>query len=562
MILIKSLSISRKLGTIVIIALLGYIMIVTLTLMNIRSTLMHDREDMLRQMVETSTSIVRTYVDRARSGEMPQAEAQKRAAESLRMMRFDGNSNYFFILDFNAQTIMHGADPKLDGTDMSGVTSVSGERPFLKISETGRTGAGFVLYHWKRPNSEAVVPKLSYVTGIPEWQWSIGTGIYIDDVDTLFFRKALELGTISLLVILTLGAIAVLIARDTSTAVTTLTREMNSLSAGNTDLDIGGGERRDEIGAMSRAVMVFRDNMIHNRALREQQDAEDRLKTERAGRIEALTAAFDAEVARLVAAVTTSATRLEATAEDMTGISRQTSAQATSVAAAAEQASANVHTVASAAEELSASIRAITERVGTASDLARQAAEQVSLSTGQINRLQQATQSIGEVVSLITAIADQTNLLALNATIEAARAGDAGKGFAVVANEVKTLANQTSRATEEIRAQIDNVQAQTRLAVDAIARTGTAIENVSAVSSAIAEAVGEQDHATREIAHSVEQASAGTQDVTGNIHGVTAAAQKTGAVSADVLTAATELTAHADDLKALVDRFLSEVRTA
>ncbi|GAB3117291.1 methyl-accepting chemotaxis protein [Novispirillum itersonii] len=562
MLSIKSLRISRKLGSIVMIALIGYIAIGALALINIRSTLVNDRRDMLQHMVETSVNIIQTYLDQAKSGQIPEQEAQRKAAEALRMMKFEGRNNYFFILDFDAKIVMHGADPKIDGKDMRNFTSPTGEKPFVTVAEAGRTGAGFIHYNWKRPGNDTIVPKLSYVVGIPDWKWSVGTGVYIDDIDSQFNRKALELGALSLLIILTMGVFALWIARDTSRAVRTLTAEMNSLSSGNTDIAIHGGDRGDEIGDMSRAVVVFRDNLIHNRALRDRQEADDRHRTERATRIETLTASFDADIARLVSGVITSAGRLEQTAEEMAAISQQTSTQATSVAAAAEQASANVNTVASAAEELSASIRSITDRVDEASGLARHAADQVALSTAQIDRLAQATRSIGEVVSLITAIADQTNLLALNATIEAARAGDLGKGFAVVANEVKTLANQTSRATEDIRIQIDNVQTQTRLAVEAIASTGKAIGQVSSVSAAIAEAVGEQDHATREIAHSVEQASAGTQEVTGNIHGVTAAAQKTGDVSTDVLTAAGTLTANADDLKTLVDRFLADVRSA
>jgi methyl-accepting chemotaxis protein len=234
--------------------------------------------------------------------------------------------------------------------------------------------------------------------------------------------------------------------------------------------------------------------------------------------------------------------------------------QAASVAAAAEQASSNVQTVASATEELSASIREIGQQVNTSASIAADAVTAADEANTQVLGLTSAAEKIGAVVQLITDIANQTNLLALNATIEAARAGDAGKGFAVVAGEVKTLANQTAKATEEIAGQIAAVQSGTTAVVRAVENINSVIGDLGQIASAVASAVQQQTAATAEIARNVEQAAAGTHEVTANIQSVEAAAQETGAAAAQINASATELSRQAEFLRTEVTRFLEQVR--
>ncbi|MFA7430552.1 MAG: globin-coupled sensor protein [Rhodospirillaceae bacterium] len=269
---------------------------------------------------------------------------------------------------------------------------------------------------------------------------------------------------------------------------------------------------------------------------------------------------FENEVHGMVEIVAAAATELQATSQSMAETAEATSRQASVVASAAEEAAQNVQTVASAAEELHASISEISRQVGESNRISREAVEEAQRTNQLVTGLAAAADKIGEVVRLINDVASQTNLLALNATIEAARAGDAGKGFAVVANEVKNLANQTARATEEISNQINEVQAATKTAVGAIQGIGTTIGQINEIAAAIAAAVEEQGAATREIARNVQEASTGTTEVTSNIHNVTEASSETGHAAKEVLTASRELASQSERLKSKVDAFLTDIR--
>jgi len=256
--------------------------------------------------------------------------------------------------------------------------------------------------------------------------------------------------------------------------------------------------------------------------------------------------------------VASASTELQNTAQAMSATAEQTNVQAGAVAAASEEASTNVQTVAAAAEELSSSLEEVGRQVVESSSIAKSAVEEAAKTNTSVEGLSEAAQKIGEVVELINDIASQTNLLALNATIEAARAGEAGKGFAVVANEVKSLANQTAKATEEISAQISSMQSATNEAVGAIKGIGQTIGNINDIASTIASAVEEQTAATQEIARNVQQASAGTAEVSSNITGVTQAATETGSSAEEVLNAAKELSTQAEQLRSDIEDFMRE----
>ncbi len=350
--------------------------------------------------------------------------------------------------------------------------------------------------------------------------------------------------------------------RGISRPIQLMAAAMRDLAARDMAIVVPGLGRRDEVGAMAAAVQVFKDSMITADRLAAEQEADRVVKTQRSGRLEVLVRDFEARVASLVDMLSAGSTEMEVTARSMSSTATQTNQQASTVTAAAEEASAGVQTVAAAAEELTASIREISRQMSQSAKATAKAVEDARRTDIIVRALAEGAQKIGDVVQLISGIAAQTNLLALNATIEAARAGDAGKGFAVVASEVKSLATQTAKATEEIAAQIKQIQGATGDAVNAINGIATTIDDVNVIASNIAAAVEEQGAATAEIARNVQQTAQSTQDVTVNITGVSQAANDTGAAADQVLRAAGGLAQQAEALTAEVNSFVAGVRAA
>ncbi len=338
---------------------------------------------------------------------------------------------------------------------------------------------------------------------------------------------------------------------------------LRELADGKLDGEIFGLDRRDEIGEIAQSMQVFKQNAQEVERLKaEQLQREEQALADKRIAMNELADRFQASVGGIVSTVSSAATEMQTTAQAMASTAEETSHQASAVAAASEQASSNVQTVASAAEELSGSVNEISRQVAQSTSIAGKAVSEADKTNLAVQGLAEAAQRIGAVVELINQIASQTNLLALNATIEAARAGDAGKGFAVVASEVKSLANETAKATEEISAQIQAMQGATADAVKAIQGIGSIIAEISEITTTIASAVEEQGAATQEIARNVQQASQGTQEVSSNISGVTQAAGETGAAASQVLGAAGELARQGDRLQGEVEKFLVAVRAA
>jgi methyl-accepting chemotaxis protein len=381
-------------------------------------------------------------------------------------------------------------------------------------------------------------------------------------------RQEISLATT---VMLALGALTLIgsvlfvwlyVGRNILRRIGNLQRSMQLLSGGDLESEIYQSSQHDEIAAMASSLQVFRESMIEARSLSADQDQDRSAKAERASRMEARIVEFEAAVRTTLDGLQKSANSMQTTAQSMSATADQSSALVSAVASAAEQTSLNVQSVSSGTEELSSSIAEIGRQVVSSAQIARKAVDEAGQTDATMQGLAENAGRISAVVDLIQVIASQTNLLALNATIEAARAGEAGRGFAVVASEVKNLANQTAKATEEIRAQIADVQQMTTSAVGAIRNIGHTIGEINDVTSAIAAAMEEQGAATREIARNIQHAAGGSSEVSSNIVGVSTASAEAGSAAGEVLSASSALRREADMLRSEIDAFLSNIRAA
>ncbi len=358
------------------------------------------------------------------------------------------------------------------------------------------------------------------------------------------------------------AAIAFFTSRSIAAPLVNMTIAMRKIADGDLETQIPARKRKDEIGKMSDAVDIFKQNAIRNRELEaEQEKQKQRSEEEKRTMMHELADDFDASVGGIIETVSAASTELNATAQAMSSIADETSSQSAAVAAASEEAATNVQTVAAASEEMSNSIAEINQQVNQASSAAKQAVSEVEKTGSQMQALAATADKINDVIGMISDIAEQTNLLALNATIESARAGEAGKGFAVVASEVKGLAGQTAKATEDIVAQVNEIQAATKQAVVSMADIAEVIRQVDETSTAIAAAMEEQGLATQEISRNVQEAASGTEEVTRNITGVSQASQEAGAASGEVMSAADELSRQSEKLKSEIGKFISQIRT-
>ena len=525
----------------------------------VEESLIASRQEQTRRLVETTSSLVDEYIDRAKNGELSEEEAKTRALKRLSYIRYD-KTNYFWVNSIEGKMLMHPTSAKLVGTDIRDLKDARGDKFFSgMIDKVKKDGAGLYTYYW--PPDDTARVKLSYVVGVPAWGWVVGSGVFIDDVQREVETAEKKMLAIAGVLMLFAAAVAYFIGNGISRPVKSITASMKRLANGDINAEIGMTSRNDEIGEMAKTVKIFQDNAKQMEKMKaEQAETERRAVAEKKQAMEKMANDFEASVMGIVRGISSSSTEMQSTAKNMTQIAQETSSQASSVAAASTQASANVQTVASATEELSASVNEIGSRVADAARIAQKASDESKRTAKTVEKLASASTKIGEVVELINQIASQTNLLALNATIEAARAGDAGKGFAVVASEVKGLANQTAKATEEIAGQITAVQSETNNAVSAIGSISQVIDQVKDISSSIAAAVEEQGTVTKEISQNVQQAAQGTQEVSSNIASVTDAASQTGVAAEQVLTTASQLAQNAEVLRKEVDGFLSSIR--
>jgi methyl-accepting chemotaxis protein len=557
-----NLGLRWKLGVVVVVNTVLTLMVAATGLLTVDSVLWADRKGLTRNVVENAVAIVESFGDKAAKGQMAEADAKAAALAALGAMRYDGG-NYVWVNDLQSVMVMHPIRPELNGQSLADSADPNGKKLFVAFTDTvRRSGEGYVDYQWAKPGAAAPVDKISFVKGYRPWGWVIGTGVYVDDIAAAYRRTVALMGGM-LLVAAAIGiAVTMFVNRSITVPMGQLLKSTDSLADGQTGITIDGVNRLDEIGPLARALEHWRVRLIaaHDQEVRERAELAQREKRQQA--ISDATARFDARIVAMLSQIKNTVEHLHTSADSLSANAEETQRQSAAVAAATDQATANVETVSAAGIELSASIQEISRQVTRSAETSRAATREADEAKQKIAGLAASASKIGEVVSLINDIAAQTNLLALNATIESARAGEAGKGFAVVANEVKHLAGQTGRATDDIATQINTVQGETQSAVSAIEGIAQTIADINEMSTAIASAVEEQGAATAEIARNVEQASLGTRDVASNITGVAKAAAETGQMAQTVFTSANNLLTESGTLERAVEEFLAEFRAA
>jgi methyl-accepting chemotaxis protein len=559
--MLGNLRISSKLFMMVALSVLGIAAVAGVGLSALWSNLIEDRKGKVQDVVLLARQAIEVNYQASQKAGLSEAETLERGKALLRTLRF-GKDDYIYA--FNSQGVLQvNPNPKVEGKNLYDTADSDGVYFIRDQIALAANGGGVLRYRFPRAGGGDPVPKMSYVVEFKPYGWIVGAGIYIDDVYAIFWAQTLQVGMLVGLALLLMGGMFFLLGRSIVNPINAMTAAMRKIAGGETSTAIPAQERHDEVGAMAQSVQVFKDNMIESTRLRGEQDVlKAQADAERKLLLRRMADDFESGVRASLDTLAGAATEMQATSKSMSATAGEASHQATTVAVVAEQASANVQTVAAATEELSSSVSEIGRQVTESTQIAGQAVAEANRTNVTVQGLSAAAQKIGDVVKLISDIASQTNLLALNATIEAARAGEAGRGFAVVANEVKSLASQTAKATDEISAQVSAMQGATADAVQAIESIGRTIGAINEIASAISVAVEQQGAATREIARSVQEAAQGTGQVSSNISGVNQSADKTGAAANKVLSSAEQLSGQASTLRADVDRFVANIRAA
>jgi methyl-accepting chemotaxis protein len=506
---------------------------------------------------EAKISINNGAVTKAEIAKMP--EFKDHAIVDRQVSYTGGNATLFVYDDASNQFVRRSTNLKKENGDRAVGTQLAPDHPGQTVLRKGEAYKGpavlfsknYMTAYYPVKNASGKVIGILYV-GIAMTEYE---GMLAQAMQTM----AIAAGIAALLVML----LTMLIVRRITKPLTSVTASLTAIADGKSDVAIDCEGRHDEIGEIARTIAVFKNNSLERRRMREEQSAATAAAVEqRKAELRHFVDDFQTGVGGIIDKVMTSSGEFERIARQLTETARTTAELSGQSASASETASEHVRTAAAASDELSSSIAEITRRVQESNGIAAEAVRQAEATDARMTELSQAGTRIGDVVKLITTIAEQTNLLALNATIEAARAGDAGRGFAVVAQEVKTLAGQTAKATDEISSQIASMQLATQESVAAIKGIGQTIERISGIANSISAAVEQQSSATQNIAQSVRAAASGTESVAVTVGNVARGAGETGETSGRMFEAAQALSGESLHLKAEVDKFLSGVRAA
>jgi methyl-accepting chemotaxis protein len=565
--MLRRLSIAQRLLLFMPVLLTVLVVVLSTSLVRERRILVEDRQEELRNLVRVALGVIDSSYQKEKAGLLTESAAQDAARNELRSLRF-GRNDYFFVVRYDGLTMVH-IDRSVEGKNRINAVDSDGNLTVKDQIAAAQRGGGFAYYRNPRgqaitgsSNAQELVPKMSYAVGFDPWQWAIGTGVYIDDIDTVY-RGIIVTDVVISVVLLLLGCWAAFtVGRTISRPLGLITDRMTTLTGGNREVDVPFLDDRNEMGRLAQALAAFKANLQKTEEMAQAEQAAQAAKQARQQAVEHAVGGFQQRAGKVIEDVARAAEKSQALARRLSDLAEQSRNNIDTVGQAATNSTGNVQAVATAAEELSAAVNEVNRRIVRSTEVARRAVAETESTSTTVHGLADAAQRIGNIVQVIQGIASQTNLLALNATIEAARAGDAGKGFAVVASEVKTLANQTTKATEEIQQQIGAIQSETGRAVGAIGAIGKTVEEVNEIAEAIAAAMQQQGATTHEIARNISEAAARTGEVSANVSEVGEVAQTTTSAATELREASDKLRNNASQLEQEMQQFVGEMRAA
>jgi methyl-accepting chemotaxis protein len=563
--------VSTKLRTLVTALLALIFAMVFVELVLTYSAKLEGKKEAVRYLVESAISQSAPIVKRVTAGELTAEQGRTEFGQIIQQLRYQQNANYLGIVDFDGKLLARGTNAAPTATVTAPTATAKpaaasaappqGPSTLELLVQAARSGDGFYEYMFPHPGQTEPARKLSYGAPIPELGLVVFTGIYLDTMESEFWRSTFTILAVVCAIVVFAMVAAWLVVRDITQPLQRVVGAITALNQGNFDAPVADIHRKDELGEVASALDTFRMTAAEAARLRaDQEQGRLRAAEQQKSLLLDLAKTLEADIGGAARSVEGNVAEIVGSVEQMNSLAATASSSSDEVARNTNEASQNMDAVATAVSELTASSGEISRQITATDGQARQAMVVAGTSREAISELALASAKIGEIIDLISNIASQTNLLALNATIEAARAGEAGKGFAVVASEVKGLANQTSRATDEISRQISDMRSRTDQAVETMDKIGQVIDQVGSATAAIAAAVEQQNASIQEISRNVNLAAKGTQAISTGIGGVAKAAEDTHGVAQTVQSMSAAVSGHADQMKVVLNKVVQRLR--